>query len=814
MKGITKLGMKPVAILIIIASCMVVLASLSWQHQDISLQQQQQIAADQQQIALMIYASAASRIQALTSQVASTAKSPQLAVLIIRGDERLISAQQRQLSYLFPDASNICLIPANIDELDDSSCIPNTFAALNSLRQAKKKGSAPISVLRPGSNDARMLVVHSINDSAGEVVGVLAIVFKLSFINQLLPNEYGLSGYIELLQGTQQQMLPILKVGDKNAKRAGQAILQRDLANSYWRLEYWPAKSQNSPFSWLLAGVVIMILLMLWIIREMWSSHLLKHDINIVRIQLADFKEEKMKTKYPVAIGVFQNIVDDIQTMGRDNTQAKPRKKATAEAISKKLATTDAVGTGLIAENIEEALVVDSAIFKAYDIRGIVGEALNEDVVRIIGQAIGSEALEQGQQSLVVGRDGRLSSNSLSNALMEGLLSTGCDVIDLGQVPTPLMYFASEHLAIHSGVMVTGSHNPAQYNGLKIVLAGTALAGEAIQKLYQRIEQGDFKNGRGSKSGASVEDEYIARIVSDVRISRPVNVVIDCGNGVAGNIAPKLLTAIGCNVIELYCEVDGNFPNHPPNPSDPENLQDLMAAVKANEAELGLAFDGDGDRLIVVDAKGIPVWPDRIMMMFAQDVLSREPGAVVIYDVKSTNLLGEAISRAGGEALMWLSGHSNIKNKMQETGAQLAGEMSGHIFFKERWFGFDDGLYSACRLLELLASDPLQRTPTEVFTALPNRINTPEILVEMADDEGRELVAKLLEEGVFPEAQLTTIDGLRADYSNGWGLIRSSNTMPGLTLRFEADTAEVLQDIQQQFKQQILQIKPTLKLLF
>ena len=454
------------------------------------------------------------------------------------------------------------------------------------------------------------------------------------------------------------------------------------------------------------------------------------------------------------------------------------------------------------------------SIFKAYDIRGIVGETINAQIVKVIGQAIGSEALDKEQPRLVVGRDGRLSSAELSEALIEGIMASGCEVVDIGEVPTPLVYFACEHLQTHSGVMVTGSHNPVNYNGLKISIGGKPLFGASLQQLYQRILQGNVHTGEGSRSSIDVVDDYIAQIASDVHLTRPLKVVVDGGNGVGGPVASKLLTALGCDVIELYCDVNGEFPNHHPNPSDPANLQDLILAVRRSGAELGIAFDGDGDRLGTVDAEGNIIWSDRLMIMFAQDVLSRLPGSLVIYDVKSSSLLEDAILAAGGEALMWQSGYAVIRDKMQETGAPLAGELSGHIFFKDRWFGFDDAVYSAARLIELLARDPLERNSTEIFAAIPSRESTPEIIVEMEELECQKFIQQFVAEASFQGAKISTIDGLRADFASGWGLVRASNTVLGLTLRFEAETQESLQEIQQQFKQQMLQVKPTITLLF
>jgi len=377
-----------------------------------------------------------------------------------------------------------------------------------------------------------------------------------------------------------------------------------------------------------------------------------------------------------------------------------------------------------------------------------------------------------------------------------------------------MMYFACEQMGTHSGVMVTGSHNPTQYNGLKILLADQILSGDKLQGIYQRTQDANLRSGEGVLSEANIEKDYISKIVGDIRVGRAMKIVIDCGNGVAGPVASVLFKALGCEVIELYCDVDGSFPNHHPNPSDPENLHDLTEAVQKHGAELGLAFDGDGDRLGVVDGYGVPIWPDRLMMLFAQDVLSRSPGSVVVYDVKCSNLLGEEISKAGGEAIMTKSGYSFIKSEMQKHDAPLAGEMSGHIFFKERWYGFDDALYAGSRLLELIADDLMQRRATEVFSTLPNREGTAEIIVEMEEGESIPFIRQLAGEGRFDGADINTIDGLRADYPNGWGLVRASNTTPGLTLRFEADSVEELHDIQQRFKQQMLQIKPTLILLF
>jgi phosphomannomutase/phosphoglucomutase len=444
------------------------------------------------------------------------------------------------------------------------------------------------------------------------------------------------------------------------------------------------------------------------------------------------------------------------------------------------------------------------AIFKAYDIRGIVDQSLTTDITFKIGQAVGSEVIAKGQHSIVIGRDGRLSGPMLAEALSDGLRASGVNVVDIGVAPSPVVYYSSYSKNIPSCIAITGSHNPPDYNGFKMVVDGTTLSAERIQDLKQRILDNDFSHGEGSYVEEEIIEDYIQRIVSDVKPKRKMKIVIDCGNGVAGATAPQVFNQIGCEVIELFSEVDGTFPNHHPDPSQIENLQDLMAAVKEHDADLGLAFDGDGDRLGVVTKAGEVVWPDRQMILFARDVLSRNPGCEIIYDVKCTRNLPAEIEAAGGKATMWRTGHSFIKAKLKESGAAIAGEMSGHIFFKERWFGFDDGVYAGARLIELLAKQ--DQHPQAIFDALPNSINTPELRMEFAEGEHYEFMNKLQAVAEFPDAQVSKIDGLRVDYPDGFGLIRPSNTTPILVLRFEADSDDALARIQADFGAAIAKI--------
>ena len=449
---------------------------------------------------------------------------------------------------------------------------------------------------------------------------------------------------------------------------------------------------------------------------------------------------------------------------------------------------------------------VPAEIFRTYDIRGIVGRTLTPAIVREIGRALGSLGRERGAPTFALGRDGRLSGPELSAALTEGLLSAGADAIDIGMAPTPVAYFAAHHLGCGSCVAITGSHNPPDYNGLKMVIAGGTLWGEDVQELRRRIQAGQPSKGSGRRSTANVLDAYVERIAGDVRLARPFRIAVDCGNGVAGMLAPRLYRRLGCEVEELYCEVDGRFPNHHPDPSQPKNLRELIEKLKTGKSELGLAFDGDGDRLGLVAKDGEIIYPDRQLMLLAKDVLSRNPGAEIIYDVKSTRLLAPWIERHGGKPTIWKTGHSLIKAKLKETGALLAGEMSGHTFFKERWYGFDDALYGGARLLEVLSKE---KDAERALKGLPNAPSTPELHWALEEGEPHALVAKLQASKPFPGAErVLTIDGVRVEYADGFGLARASNTTPVIVIRFEADNLAALERIKRDFRAALQPLKP------
>ncbi len=457
-------------------------------------------------------------------------------------------------------------------------------------------------------------------------------------------------------------------------------------------------------------------------------------------------------------------------------------------------------------------MMLPREIFKAYDIRGIAGKTLTAGVVEAIGHAIGSEAIARTQTTIAIGRDGRLSGPELIAALSRGIQNSGINVIDIGCVATPMAYFAAHHLGTRCAVVLTGSHNPTDHNGLKIVLDDETLSGEAIQTLRVRIEKNDLFHGAGLYSQQDISAAYISRIASDIRLARPMKVTVDCGNGVAGAYVAKLYRALGCTVEELYCEVDGHFPNHHPDPSIPANLQDLISTVKDNGSELGLAFDGDGDRLGVVTRDGQIIYPDRQLMLFAADLLSRNPGAEIVFDIKSTRNLFGWIRQHGGRPVIWKTGHSLIKAKMKETGALLAGEMTGHLFFTERWYGFDDGLYGGARLLEILSR---VADPCATLNALPDAFCTPELHIQTCEGENHTLLAQLKQTAEFTSAlEIITIDGLRVEYPDGFGLVRASNTTSAIVLRFEADSQHSLHRIQADFRRILQKTAPHLALPF
>lgn len=458
------------------------------------------------------------------------------------------------------------------------------------------------------------------------------------------------------------------------------------------------------------------------------------------------------------------------------------------------------------------AININPYMFRVYDIRGIVDKDLTEETVGLIGQSIGTVAQKRGVKKLITARDGRISGPVLLKALINGILSSGCDVIDIGAVTSPMMYFATRVLDTDSGVALTASHNPPEYNGIKVEMNGESFFGDDITLLYKKIAENKLKTGQGKLEGLDIEERYISRIVEDVKLDKPLHVVLDAGNGIAGAFASKLFRNLGCQVTELFCEVDGTFPNHHPDPSIEENLRDLMKAVKENNADIGLAFDGDGDRIGIVTNTGKRITSDRLLMWLAGEILKEEPHGSIVFDLKCSRYLAEEIQKAGGTPIMWKTGHAYIKQKMKETGALLGGEMSGHIYLKHRWYGFDDGLYVGTRICELLTKS--DKTLDEIFKVFPEPLITPELIIPIDDAKKFDFIKKFQETAKFPDAQVLKIDGIRADFKDGFGQVRASNTTPILNSRFEGDTEAVIKRIQALFKKELLKVDPTLKIPF
>ena len=695
-----------------------------------------------------------------------------------RADARL--AMQAQLS----DATDVEFFSPNLDEVLSGDLALLGYAKAAALMQAKINPQHPLAEMRIEKGAGRQLMLALPAQVDGHTVAFAVV--ELPFLPILHAfNQARLDGArLDLRQGDGRGDLMIASVGAASGNSVGD--LGEPIPGSRLRI------GKAEPEYFIVAS------------RSLWTDVMLAFGCLLGGFAALWLRKVGLQG----ALAILQRRPGEAS----DVTLAEALQAAPAKAprpVLEKLAAREPVRAQPV-----ESVYVDPSIFRMYDIRGVVGDTLTGAVARLIGRAIGSEARERGLAEIVVGRDGRLSGPDMVTGLIAGLRSTGIDVFDIGAAPTPVTYFACYHLRTGSGISVTGSHNPPDYNGFKIVLGGETLAEDAIQGLYRRISEERFSDGAGGLQTIDVNPDYIQRIVDDIQTERRLKVVVDCGNGIPGALAPAVLQGIGCEVVPLYCEVDGTFPNHHPDPSDPHNLEDLIASVKQFGADLGLAFDGDGDRLGVVTPTGEIIYPDRLLMLFAMDILTRNPGATVIYDVKCTGHLQPLILQHGGSPLMWRTGHSLIKAKMKETDAALAGEMSGHFFFAERWYGFDDGIYAAARLMEILAADLDGRSPQEVLDTLPKGVSTPELKIPLREGEHYRFIEAFRDKAVFEGARLTTIDGVRADWPDGWGLVRASNTTPVLVLRFDADTPQALARVQDVFRKQLHAVDPTLELPF
>jgi len=710
---------------------------------------------------------------------------PALRNALAQNDEAGRALATQWLHAKLPDAKNVAFYSAGLDEVLNGNLQQLGYArAAQLLRAQSDHAAAPIEVR---AHPPQMLsFVQPLDNAQHQVLAYVAVELPFATERGAFESLNVNGGRLDLRQGDGSGDLMLATRGDYGLSTEGDR--GTPIPHSRLRIAaappaYWLPVTHSFVTAVILAVLAFLAAIVLFVVRTRIRAR-------------AEGGQAGEPAEMPLA---------------KPLPATEAAQPAAAPAVATAAAKVPAEAGSRPAPN---SAAIERSIFRAYDIRGVVGKTLTQEGAKLIGQAIGSVMRDKSLSEIVVGRDGRLSGPQLSAALIEGLRSAGIDVIDIGPAATPLVYFASFHLNTGSCVAVTGSHNPPDYNGFKIVVGGDTLAEDAIQDLYARIAENRLATGQGTLRQMDVSADYVQRIAGDIQTGRSLKVVVDCGNGIPGALAPEVIHSIGCEVTPLYCEVDGNFPNHHPDPSEPANLADLIMMVKKTGADLGLAFDGDGDRLGVVTKEGEIIYPDRLLMLFAMDVLIRNPGATIIYDVKCTGHLQPMILKAGGSPLMWKTGHSLIKAKMKETGAQLAGEMSGHFFFRERWYGFDDGIYSAARLLEILADDPAGRTPEQIFATLPNGVSTPELKVPMREGEHYTFIERFRERAQFEGARITTIDGIRADWPDGWGLVRASNTTPVLVLRFDADDKAALERIQGVFRAQLLAVDSSLNLPF
>ena len=750
------------------------------------------------------------------------------------GDPTQLTAVAAEMVPVLPHILALRVLPAAARDPDMDAQPPLTFASMSMIRRAREEGRAPPAEVHLAGTAgehiallARVTAPHG-GESAATLLGFVHLSVDPDVVRTLLSAKPPADVYAEIRQGTNVRLVASGRAPAGDAPASVVPVKGTTLAVSFKGegALVGGAKPGLSLTTVAFAGVVVVALVAVFV----WNGRRQAVRVGPLAAGDAIIYQGAIKAILDGSLPGLEQLLPRARAAGGapDAVSIAELERAEGEDVTTFRGTSDGADEDPTEPRLDDAdaddffavegpltaAAVPASIFRGYDIRGIVGETLTEDGVYQIGRALGAEAEARNQKTVVVARDGRHSSEALSQALVTGLLESGRDVLDIGLAPTPVLYFATHYLDAQSGVMVTGSHNAAEYNGLKIVLDGEALSGSAIEAIQRRIGEQDFIDGTGSLQSTDIVAEYIRRISEEIPVTlgHALKIVVDCANSVPGVVAPDILRAIGHDVIELYCDVDGDFPNHHPDPSQPENLTALVAAVLEEGADLGLAFDGDGDRLGVVDGAGNVIWPDRQMILFARDILAHHPGAKIIFDVKCSSLLGVDIAAHGGEPIMARSGHALIKGLMQETGALLAGEMSGHIFFKDRWYGFDDAIYSAARLLEIIVNSG--QAPTALFAGLPGGVATPELRLDMAEDRHAGFMQQVLAAADFPGAAISTIDGLRVDFTDGWGLVRPSNTAPCLVLRFEGDDAAALAGVQQKFRALLTGIDATLDLPF
>ncbi|MBA53237.1 MAG: phosphomannomutase [Pseudomonadales bacterium] len=790
--------------------------------------------------------------QANVQQVANS----NLVKQALAGGDSVIAQRQQELMELFPAASTVRIFKKGKARKDANSVPPISFAQLDMVAKADKKNNA-VPEIHQHDNQSYLTIVKGIQED-DKILGSLLVSFDLDALKANLPKLAPELGYVEIIQSFSNKPQVMYTSGDQRHKAGAGYEVKGSVP--HWSARFYPAAStniiaSNSTMVWILVAVSVVLVLAL----SGTSYFLLNRSLQHNAMALAAFMQaqlQKGKSDKPFTLGIFASLA---QTLGRlmldyETKMIRQLEKAKSAAAANPggasapmpdyepgygsddvldmdmdldgddhdllSAAAEIDDSPLQLDDVQVAepqmasidVNVSPEIFRAYDVRGIVGDNLDQDVAYALGAAIATEAKEAGQEAILIARDGRHSSQELAESLADGIQSTGCDVIDLGMVPTPVLYYATKTQRTQSGVMVTGSHNPPEYNGFKIVINDQTLAQDRIQALRKRIDQGKLIKGQGRYEAIDVVPDYLERICSDVVLAKPMKIVVDTGNGVAGPLTNQLLEALGCIITPLFSDVDGNFPNHHPDPSDPANLQDLIRTVQAEGAELGLAIDGDGDRLGLVTQSGKIIWPDRMLMLYARDLLARNPGADVLYDVKCSRDVAELVSNLGGRAIMCATGHSLMKAKMKETGAVVGGELSGHVFFNDRWYGFDDALYGAARLLEILSMEPYESD--QVFAEFPEKVSTPELHIQVSDANKFKIMEKLESQGNFGGGNLVKVDGVRVDFPNSWGLVRASNTTPVLVARFEGDTEEALETVKSVFREQLLAVEPSLNISF
>lgn len=789
------------------------------------------------------------QVESYTYTLAGLARDPAIIELFSLKNLQALEHRALEIKAIFPKVLRVRLLPPTTSQPDKTSEPHFTYSCLDLLNQSRKDQSKTHVEMHEIEGKQQHIDIMQAVTSRGVVVGFIQLAIDHSLLDDWTKKVAGESS-LEIYQKIDDGKNYLISKAGSGRKQGTHASI--DIPGTHWQAETWaPFVESDSAFNLgmvfalvmgiVLSGAVVFVLRQL--LHEELTSDLDKY-LMLVTGTLKGIKKHQFDfslSEFKLAASHVSNLQFDQNNFDRErDSEGKKNAKSTQSSLpesdpmflsknsiqleelddSSVMDELDSIASTNSTNTVEEQAtppenlpLLPEEIFKAYDIRGIVGETLTVENIVFIGQAIGTEAKNRGLDSMVFARDGRLSGPELGKALVTGMMAAGLKVIDIGMLPTPALYYAAAELTNGTGVMLTGSHNPPNYNGIKMVLGGETLSGDTIQTLRQLIVTGKLVAAEGSYSNEQVLDKYIARITSDITLKRKMKIVVDCGNGVAGAVAPQLFAELGCDITPLFCEVDGNFPNHHPDPSQPENLSDLIAEVKKQNADLGIAFDGDGDRIGVVSGDGKVIWPDRLMMLFAKDVLSRNPGANIIYDIKCSSNLRTVIEEEGGKPLMWKTGHSLIKAKMKETKALLAGEMSGHIFFKERWYGFDDALYSAARLLEIMSAQ--LRQPRVVFSNLPDSVNTPELKINMQEGENFKFMEKLTAQASsFTDAEVTLIDGIRVDYANGWGLVRASNTTPCLVIRFEGKNKKAMADVQKKFREVLTGIQSDIKLPF